>query len=76
MADHATCRDAVKQALAKACANVGEPDMDLVVSTVPPILAPGPGRWEPIQATCEHGITYWIEPTGEQRAKWMAEEVR
>lgn len=24
--------------------------------------------------TCLHGVTFWIEPTSEQLAKWAAEE--
>jgi hypothetical protein len=41
---------------------------DVTVSTAPPVVA-GPFTGEPF--TCPHGITYWIEPTGEQIAEWV-----
>ena len=73
--DHG-CRDALRRALATACAAAGEPDMDLVISTEPPLIPDQPGRWRNMPATCPHGITYWIEPTGEQLARWVAEARR
>jgi hypothetical protein len=72
MPDHSECRDVLKLNLAIACGNVGEPDMDLVISTEPPLIRARPGQWQPLACTCVHGTTYWIEPTGEQRAKWRA----
>lgn len=43
--------------------------IEVTVSTLPPVV-PGPYTTDPF--TCPHGVTYWIEPTGEQIAQWVA----
>lgn len=45
---------------------------EVTVSTSAPVVA-GPYTTEPF--TCPHGVTYWIEPTGEQIAEWVREGV-
>jgi hypothetical protein len=45
---------------------------EVTVSTIPPVVA-GPYTTEPF--TCPHGVTYWIEPTGDQIAVWAQERV-
>lgn len=42
--------------------------VEITVSTEPPLVA-GPYTTAPF--TCPHGVTYWIEPTGEQIAQWV-----
>lgn len=46
---------------------------DVTVSTSEP-LVPGPYTTEPFM--CPHGVTYWVEPTGEQIAEWVREGVK
>ena len=75
MPDHDGCRDILRQALAMACAGAGIPGADLNISTAPPLVSAPPGQWQPMSCTCPHGTEFWIEPTGEQRAKWRAEGV-
>lgn len=43
---------------------------DVHVSTLPPIVV---GPYPAHGYTCPHGVTYWIEPTGEAIAKWVAD---
>jgi len=43
---------------------------EITVSTAPPLVA---GPYPTGEFTCPHGITYWIEPTGEQIAQWVAD---
>ena len=47
--------------------------VDITVSTVAPAVT-GPYTTEPF--ACPHGVTYWIEPTGEQIAAWAQDGVR
>ena len=60
--------------LLKAWAAIHDPGQDvteITVSIAPPLITNG---WTE-GYKCPHGITYYIEPTGEQRAKWRAEGV-
>jgi hypothetical protein len=41
---------------------------EVTVSTAPPIVV-GPYTVDPFR--CPHGVTYWIEPTGEQICAWV-----
>lgn len=45
---------------------------DITVSEQPPIVT-GPYTVEPF--VCPHGVTFWIEPTGEQIAQWVRDKV-
>ena len=72
MAEHSECRSVLRQSLARACGRAGIPGADLNISTAPPLVPAPPGQWQPMGYTCPHGTTYWIEPTGEQRAGWRA----
>lgn len=63
--EHATCPAALRDMAARA-------GSDVTVSTEPPIAA---GPFEAGQFTCPHGVTYWVEPTGEQISAWTAMEV-
>jgi hypothetical protein len=45
---------------------------EVTVSTAPPIVH-GPYTVDPFR--CPHGVTYWIEPTGEQIAAWVEDGV-
>ena len=45
---------------------------EITVSTEPPLIR---GPWTTDGMTCPHGVTYWIEPTGEQIAQWRREGV-
>lgn len=42
------------------------------VSTLPPLVA---GTYETAGFVCPHGVEYFIEPTGEQIADWVARGV-
>jgi hypothetical protein len=75
MADHDGCRDVLRRSLARACGRAGLPGIDATISAAPPLVSAPPGHWQPMGYTCPHGTTYWIEPTGEQRARWRAEGV-
>lgn len=46
--------------------------LDVTISEAPPLVA-GPYTVEPF--VCPHGVTYWIEPTGEQIAHWVASDI-
>jgi hypothetical protein len=46
--------------------------VDITVSTLPPMVK-GPYTTDPF--TCPHGVTYWIEPTGDQIAEWVQDGV-
>lgn len=45
---------------------------DVHVSRLPPLV---PGVYPESAFTCPHGVTYWMEPTGEQIARWVADGV-
>jgi hypothetical protein len=47
--------------------------VEITVSTVPPLVA---GPYTTDGFTCPHGVTFWIEPTGEQIAAWARDGVR
>lgn len=47
--------------------------VEVTVTTVAPLVA-GPYTTDPLR--CPHGITYWLEPTGEQIAAWARDGVR
>jgi hypothetical protein len=42
--------------------------VDIIISTEPPLVC---GPYGINGFTCPHGITYWIEPSGEQIAQWV-----
>ena len=46
---------------------------EVTVSTAPPLVL-GPYTTDPF--ICPHGVTYWMEPTGEQIAAWRRDGVR
>lgn len=71
MDDHDTCRETLRRSFALIAAMLGEPDMELTISTAPPIVEPEWGA--SYGCTCPHGVTFWLEPTGDQLAKWRAE---
>lgn len=48
--------------------NMAAMGTEVTVSTAPPIIH-GPYTVDPFR--CPHGVTYWIEPTGEQIAAWV-----
>lgn len=50
----------------------GMAPVEITVSTQPPLVA-SPYTTEPF--VCPHKVTYWIEPTSEQIARWQAEGV-
>jgi hypothetical protein len=57
------------------CAEILRADMapaDVTVSTAAPIVL-GDYTWTE-GFTCPHGVTYWVEPTGEQLLRWQAGE--
>lgn len=60
---HAGCAGVLREGMA---------GFEVTVSTERPLVA-SPYTTEGF--TCPHGVTYWIEPTGEQIARWQAEGV-
>lgn len=58
--DHADCADLLRREAA-------ELGLEVTVSARPPVVR-GPYTTEPF--ACPHGTAYWIEPTGEQIARW------
>jgi hypothetical protein len=61
--DHAACASALRDGMAPIA---------ITISTEPPLTI---GPYTTDGFTCPHGVTYWIEPTGEQIARWQAEGV-
>lgn len=59
--DHLFCANQLK----KAAGDIGT---DIVISTEPPIVQ---GEYETGEFTCPHGVTFYIEPSGEQIAEWV-----
>lgn len=59
--DHATCA----RTLIDGMSSQG---IDATVSDLPPLVA-GPYTADPF--ICPRGTSYWLEPTGEQIAKWV-----
>lgn len=45
-------------------------DCEVHVSTLGPLVS---SEWTR-GFTCPHGVQLWIEPTSEQRARWVADE--
>jgi hypothetical protein len=64
-ANHAGCRDYLRQEMAKL-------GCEVTVSTAPPLIET-PHRTEGCK--CPHGTTYWIHPTSEQIAQWARDGV-
>lgn len=58
--DHSECAGTLRQMAA------GQ-GVEVTVSTSAPLVA-GPYTTDPF--TCPHGVSYWIQPTGEQIAAW------
>jgi len=58
------------------CAEVLRADMapaEVTVTTVPPIVD---GDYTATEGVlCPHGVTYWMEPTGEHLSRWLAGEL-
>lgn len=46
--------------------------VEVTVSTVPPIIK---NEWIE-EFTCPHGVTFWMEPTTDQRAQWAKDGVK
>ena len=63
---HATCENELTTRMAAM-------GVEITVSTVPPLVA---GPYTTDGFTCPHGVTFWIEPTGEQIAAWARDGVR
>jgi len=63
------CENTLREMWAKVS---GDQPTDITISTVPPIVA-GPYTQDGLR--CPHGVTYWLEPTGEQIAKWVRDRV-
>jgi hypothetical protein len=59
---HRNCPRLLKEAMAAGGA-------EITVSTLRPLVR-GPYTTDP--HICPHGTYYWIEPTGEQIARWVA----
>lgn len=64
--DHATCANELTTGMAAM-------DVEITVSTLPPIVR-GPYTTDP--HICPHGESFWIEPTGEQIARWTRDGVK
>lgn len=72
MSDHADCRRVLRETWEQVCADVGSgaPD-EITVSTEPPLVA------NPYITSirCPHGTEFWIEPTGDQIARWRKDKI-
>jgi hypothetical protein len=67
--NHADCLRTLIENWKAACAEVGDGQpIEVTISTAPPLV---PNPWTH-RATCPHGVTFWMEPTGEQLASWAA----
>ena len=62
-AGHASCPEVLRSGMT----DLG---VEVTVSAAPPLVA-GPYTTEGFR--CPHGTAYWIEPTGEQIARWAEE---
>lgn len=58
--DHRACPRLLKQATAAG-------GVEVTVSTCRPLIS---GRYTTAPYICPHGTKFWIEPTGEQIARW------
>jgi len=63
------CETTLRENWAKVC---GDHQTEITIRTVPPLVI---GPYTKPGLTCPHGITYWLEPTGEQIAEWVRDEV-
>jgi hypothetical protein len=48
-------------------------EVEITVSRRPPIVA---GPYTADAFVCPHSVEYWIEPTGEQIARWVEDGVQ
>jgi hypothetical protein len=46
--------------------------VDIIVSDQPPLVL---GPYTQPGMTCPHGVTFWVEPTGEQISQWVRDGV-
>lgn len=63
--NHADCPVYMRDGMAELGA-------DVTVSTAPPLVPTG---YEQVAVQCPHGVTYWMEPTSEQRVEWARDGV-
>lgn len=63
---HSSCPDVLRKGMR-------DQGVEVTVSRFRPLVV-GPYTTDPY--TCPHGVTYWIEPTGEQIAQWVKDGVR
>lgn len=73
MTDHADCRDSLVKMFAEVNATFDGDPVEVSISTAPPLVRT-PYTTDGFR--CPHGTTYWIEPTGEQVAKWRKDGVK
>lgn len=52
--------------------SLAEQGADANVSHLPPVVA---SAYPPLVMTCPHGVTWFAEPSNEQRAKWAEDGV-
>lgn len=64
------CESILRDQWAQVC---GDSPTDITISTSTPLVA---GPYTTDGYRCPHGITYWIEPTGEQIARWVRDGVK
>ncbi len=64
--NHADCPRVIAETFA-------EKGGEVTVSTAHPLVA---GPYSGGGFVCWHGTTYWVEPTGEQIARWASEVPR
>ena len=67
---HGDCAQELQESWAKVCAEEGgSPPTEITISTEPPLVA------NPYITgmQCPHGVKFWIEPTGDQIARWRKE---
>lgn len=63
------CETLIRERWAQVC---GDQPTEVTISTQPPLVI-GPYTKDGLR--CPHGITYWLEPTGEQIAQWVRDGV-
>lgn len=63
------CENELRTRWARIC---GDETTEVTISTIPPLVK---GPYTQDGLTCPHGITYWMEPTGEQIAQWVRDGV-
>lgn len=67
--DGATCGEGCRGRLLDFMAARG---IECTVTVTPPLVAP---RYEPLDMVCPHGRMWFMEPTGDQIARWNADGV-